>query len=105
VTVIVLVNQSGLSNTERIATGVVRIYIPPIRPAIPRKPPSLVKVDPAVYGAAAGRYEYWSNFMLTLTPGNGVLLGQLPVGEADDYVPVSATSFWQTEEGVQLTPV
>jgi CubicO group peptidase (beta-lactamase class C family) len=104
-TVIVLVNQSGLSNTERIATGVARIYIPAIRPAIQGKRPSLVKVEPVVYAAAAGRYEYWSNFMLTLTPDNGVLLGQLPVGEADDYLPVSATAFWQAEEGVQLTPV
>jgi CubicO group peptidase (beta-lactamase class C family) len=104
-TVIALVNQSGLSNTERIATGVARIYIPTIRPAIQGERPSLVKVEPAVYTTSAGRYEYWSNFMLTLTPGNDVLLGQLPVGEADDYLPVSATSFWQEEEGVQLTLV
>ena len=104
-TVIVLVNQSGLSNTERIATGVTRIYIPTIRPAIQGKRPSQVRVDSAVYTAIAGRYEYWGNFMLTLTPGNGVLLGQLPVGEADDYIPISATSFWQPEEGVQLTVV
>jgi len=43
--------------------------------------------------------------MLTLTPGNGVMLAQLPVGEADDYIPVSSTSFWMTEEGIQLTLV
>lgn len=102
-TVIVLVNQSGLSNTEGIATGVARIYIPTIRPAIQGKQPSQVKIDSSVYKAIAGRYEYWGNFMLTLTPGDGVLLGQLPVGEADDYVPISATSFWQPEEGIQLT--
>jgi CubicO group peptidase (beta-lactamase class C family) len=104
-TVIVLVNQSGLSNTERIATGVARLYVPAIRPTIQGKQPAQVKIDPAVYESVAGRYEYWGNFMLTLTPGNGVLEGQLPVGEADDYVPTSATSFWQPEEGVQLTVV
>jgi CubicO group peptidase (beta-lactamase class C family) len=104
-TVIVLVNQSGLSNTERIATGVARIYVPAIRPAIQGRQPRPVKVDPTVYASVAGRYEYWGNFMLTLTPGTGVLLGQLPVGEADDYVPISATSFWQPEEGVQLTVI
>lgn len=104
-TVIVLTNQSGLSNTERIATGVARLYVPAIRPANQGKQPPQVKLDTAVYASVAGRYEYWGNFMLTLTPSNGVLLGQLPVGEADDYVPVSATSFWQPEEGVQLTVV
>jgi CubicO group peptidase (beta-lactamase class C family) len=102
-TVIVLVNQSGLSNTERIATGVARIYIPAIRPTLQGNRLPLAKVDPAVYAAFAGHYDYYSGFMLTLTTGSGVLLGQLPVGEADDYVPVSATSFWQAEEGIQLT--
>ena len=101
-TVIVLVNQSGLSNTERIAMGVARIYIPAIRPAMQGIRPAQVNVDSTVLRAVAGRYEYWGNFMLTLTPGNGVLQGQLPVGEADDYIPMSATSFWQPEEGVQL---
>jgi CubicO group peptidase (beta-lactamase class C family) len=104
-TVIVLVNQSGLSNTERIATGVARLYVPAMRPAIQGKHPPRAKLDPALYTSVAGRYEYWGNFMLTLTPGNGVLLGQLPVGEADDYLPISATSLWQAEEGVQLTVV
>ena len=104
-TVIVLVNQSGLSNTERIATGIARIYIPAIRPAIEGKQPAQVKIDPAVYKSVAGRYEYWGNYMLTLTPGPGVLQGKLPVGEADDYVPISATSFWQSEDGIQLTLV
>src|SRR5947199_2030608 len=104
-TVIVLTNQSGLSNTERIATGVARLYVPAIRPAIQGKHPSKVKVDSAVYTSPAGRYEYWGNFMLTLTAGNGVLVGQSPVGEADDYVPISAVSFWQPEEGIQLTVV
>ena len=104
-TVIVLVNQSGLSDTERIAKGIARIYIPTIRPTIQGKTPSPVKVDSAVYTSFAGRYEYWGNFILTLTPSNGMLQGQLPVGEADDYVPISATSFWQPDEGVQLTLV
>ena len=104
-TVIVLTNQSGLSNTGRIATGVARIYIPGIRPATQGNQPSQMKVDAGVFAKAAGRYEYWGGYMLTLTPGPGVMLAQLPVGEADDYVPVSSTSFLMTEEGVQLTLV
>ena len=102
-TVIVLANQSGLVNTEKIATGVARLYIPAIRPATPPTPPSLVKLKPEVYAAAAGRYEYYNNYMFTLTPGKGMLLGQLPDGEADEFLPLSTTSFWQLEEGVQLT--
>ena len=104
-TVIVLTNQSGLSNTGRIATGVARVYIPAIRPAMQGKQPSQMKVDSGVFAKAAGRYEYWGGFMLTLTPGNGVMLAQLPVGEADDYIPISTTSFWMAEEGTQLTVV
>jgi CubicO group peptidase (beta-lactamase class C family) len=104
-TVIVLTNQSGLSNTGRIATGVARIYIPAIRPTLKGPQPSRVKVDSAVLANAAGHYEYWGGYMLTLTPGNGALLAQLPVGEADDYVPVSSTSFFMNEEGTQLTEV
>ncbi|MDV6329988.1 serine hydrolase domain-containing protein [Asticcacaulis sp. 201] len=104
-TIIVLTNQSGLSNPLRIATGVARLYIPAIRPAIQGGQPARVYVDKTVMASAAGRYEYWRGFMLTLTPGKGVLLGQLPVGEADDYVPVSTTAFWQAEEGIQLTVV
>jgi CubicO group peptidase (beta-lactamase class C family) len=104
-TVIVLTNQSGLSNTGRIAMGVARVYIPAIRPAMQGKQPSQAKVDSGVLATAAGRYEYWGDFMLTLTPRNGVLLAQLPVGEADDYIPVSTTSFWMTEEGILLTVV
>ena len=104
-TVIVLTNQSGLSNTGRIATGVARVYIPAIRPAMQGVQPSQVKVGPDGFAQAAGRYEYWGGYMLTLTPGNGGMLAQLPVGEADDYIPVSSSSFWMTEEGVQLTLV
>lgn len=104
-TVIVLTNQSGLSNTGRIATGVARVYIPAIRPAMPGKRPSQMKVDSDIFSKAAGRYEYWGGYMLTLTPRSGVLLAQLPVGEADDYIPISTTSFWMTEEGTQLTVV
>jgi hypothetical protein len=104
-TVIVLTNQSGLSNTGRIATGVARVYIPAIRPAMQGKQPSQVKVDSGVFATVAGLYEYYEGFMVTLTPGSGVLLAQLPVGEADDYIPVSTTSFWMTEEGIQLTVV
>jgi hypothetical protein len=104
-TVIVLTNQSGLSNTGRIATGVARVYIPAIRPAMQGKQPSQVKEDSSVFVQAAGRYEYWGGYLLKLTPGNGVLLAQLPVGEADDYVPVSSTSFLMTEEGTHLTEV
>jgi CubicO group peptidase (beta-lactamase class C family) len=102
-TVIVLVNQSGLVNTEKIATGVARLYIPAIRPAMPPQPLSHVKLPPDVYAAVAGRYEYYNNYMFKLTPGQGMLLGQLPDGVADEYLPLSAASFWQMEEGVQLT--
>jgi CubicO group peptidase (beta-lactamase class C family) len=102
-TIIVLTNQSGLSNTGRIAKGVARIYIPAIRPALQGKQPIPVKIDSAALATAAGIYEYWGDYLLTLTPSNGLLLGQLPVGEADDYVPISTTSFWQAEEGTQLT--
>ncbi len=104
-TVIVLVNQSGLAATEKIATGVARSYVPSIRPTIQGKTPSFLKLDPSVYSAYAGRYEWWNNYMLTITPGVSGLLGQLPGGEADEYRPVSATSFWQPEDGVQLTIV
>ncbi len=104
-TVIALVNQSGLSNTERISTGVARLYIPAIRPVPHGEQAHPAKMATAALDAIAGRYEYWGNFMLTLRPGNGVLLGQLPVGEADDYVPISAGSFWQAEDGVELTVI
>jgi CubicO group peptidase (beta-lactamase class C family) len=104
-TVIVLANQGSLANTERIATGVARLYIPAIRPAEPPKPSAPVNVAPSALMAYAGRYEYYNNVLLTLTPEKGILLGQLPWGAADDYVPLSATSFWQAEEGIQLTVV
>jgi CubicO group peptidase (beta-lactamase class C family) len=104
-TVLVLVNQSGLANTERIATGVARLYIPAIRPAQPPQQPSVVKVDPAVYAAYVGRYEYYNNVLFRLTADHGMLLGQLPWGEADDYFPLSSTSFWQAEDGVQITVI
>jgi hypothetical protein len=103
--VIVLVNQSGLAGTERIATGVARLYIPAIRPAMPPKQPSLVKIDPTVIATYAGRYEYYNNVLFALTPGDGVLQGQLPWGAADDYLPLSTTSFWQAEDGIQLTVI
>jgi hypothetical protein len=62
-----------------------------------------VKVDPVVYAAYAGRYEYYNNVLFTLAPGKDGLLGKLPWGAAEDYSPLSATSFWQAEVGVQLT--
>jgi len=104
-TVIVLVNQSGLAGTERIATGVARLYIPAIRPVAPPKQPTSAKIDPSVFAAYTGRYEYYNNVLFTLMPGKGVLLGQLPWGAAEDYSPLSATSFWQAEDGVQLTAI
>jgi CubicO group peptidase (beta-lactamase class C family) len=104
-TVIVLVNQSGISNTEKIATGVARFYIPAIRPGQPPTQPSRMNIDPAVLTALAGRYEFFNNVILTLRPGEGMLLGQMPGSEADEYLPLSANAFWQMDEGTQLTAI
>ena len=102
-TVIVLINQSGLADTPRIATGVVRLYLPAIRPNGPPEPPAPVNLDAKAVAAYTGRYEYFNNYMLTITDGNGKLLGQLSGRASDDYLPLSPTSFWQAEEGTQVT--
>jgi len=43
--------------------------------------------------------------MLTITDRKGKLAGHLPGGVAEDYVALSATSFWDAEEGVQFTVI
>jgi CubicO group peptidase (beta-lactamase class C family) len=102
-TVIVLVNQSGLADTQRIATGIARLFIPTLRPSPPPHAHRPVPADPALLAACAGRYEFYNNVLLTVTAGKEGLLGQLPWGEADDYLPIAANTFWQPEDGIQLT--
>jgi hypothetical protein len=41
--------------------------------------------------------------MLTITGGKGMLVGQLAGRAPDDYLPLSAASFWEADEGVQVT--
>jgi CubicO group peptidase (beta-lactamase class C family) len=102
-TVILMVNQSGSTNTERLAFGVARLYLPALRPPAPPQPTSPVKLEAATLAAYAGRYEYYNNYMLTLRSERGVLSGQLPGDAPDDCTPLSSTSFWQEDEGRQLT--
>jgi hypothetical protein len=104
-TVIVLVNQSGLTDTGKIARGIARLYIPAIRPKEPPLPSIPPKISPEAVAALTGRYEYFNNYMLTITDQKGKLAGHLPGGVPEDYLVLSATSFWDAEDGVQFTVI
>jgi IS605 OrfB family transposase len=99
VTIIVLTNQVGLSNPAQIAHVVARDYIPALR----SEQPKIVRINPASLPAYTGRYEYRNNSLLTFTAGKGKLLGQLPGGTLDDYLPVSPLGFWQADTEDRIT--
>src|SRR5262249_15838414 len=95
ITIIVMINQSDLAESQKIATGVARLYLPTLRPTIVAKAPASVRPDRALINTTAGYYEYGSNYMLLLTPTQNGLAGRLGGGSPDEYLPVVGGGFWQ----------
>ncbi|WP_227625070.1 serine hydrolase domain-containing protein [Fimbriimonas ginsengisoli] len=104
-TVIVLANQSGVADTERMATAIARLYVPGLRYAPPVKLLAAPKIGPNELRMLTGRYEYWGGgYLLTVAAEKGRLVGHMPDAGLNDYLPLSDGSYWQPDDGVQLTP-
>jgi CubicO group peptidase (beta-lactamase class C family) len=103
-TVIVVLNQSDLADSRRIATGVSRLYLPALRPLRYGKVPTPTHPDRSTLAAAAGYYEYWSNYMLALSPTADGFSARLGGGGPMDYVATADGRFWNEEDDISLVP-
>jgi len=105
VTVIVTINQSDLAESSRIATGIARLYLPALRPAQTAKAPALSPPDRKALAAAAGYYEYWGNYMLSLVPTTRGFSARLGGGSPVEYLATADGRFWNEEDAASLAPV
>jgi len=111
-TIILLTNQSSLSDPAVIANGIARDFLPDITDYLADagdgkehgstldQPPSRLK--PAVLTALTGRYEYQNNQMLTVEADRGRLLAHLAGADSDTYVPLSDHVFVCAEEATRM---
>ena len=97
ITVILLANSGA--NIGRISRGVARHYIPSLNPA----KPIAEGVDVARLVAYTGRYEFASNFMLTITMRDGRLVDQSPRVPGGYWYPTSETTFFSDDLPVEIT--
>ncbi len=104
-TVIVVLNQSDLADSRRIATGVARVYLPALRPPAAGKTPALLRPNRATLTAVAGYYEYWGNYMLALSPTADGFSARLGGGGPVEYVATADGRFWNGEDATFLVPV
>jgi CubicO group peptidase (beta-lactamase class C family) len=105
VTVIIVLNQSDLAESRRIATGVARLYLPALRPPAAGKIPALLRPNRATLMAAAGYYEFWGNYMLALSPTVDGFSARLGGGGPVEYAATADGRFWNDEDATSLVPV
>jgi CubicO group peptidase (beta-lactamase class C family) len=105
VTVIVALNQSDLADSRRIASGIARLYLPALRPPQLGNPPALMRPDHATVAAGIGYYEYWSNYMLSLSPTTRGFSARLGGGGPVEYLAATDGRFWNEEDATSLMPV